>query len=224
MRTIKDILYEFRLAVDQLDSKNLVSLKLPAQLKLLNKAQRIVFRNRYKDFEKDEKLKMELQGLHIVERELKTTLFSKHQNIYTSSISDEVFAFTRKYALGSTDCCSNERIRLFDIQTDDIESISRNLKPSWDWRRANVRIADNKILVYSDAQMKIGKVVVDYVRYPKEMDIVGYTHFDGEKSTDRTCELQNLVDDIIHEAVFQSRLGAGDTAAAQAAALNLQRQ
>lgn len=224
--TIQQILYDFNLAADRLDSKSLVNLRLPAKIRLLNKAQRSVVKQRYREFQLTEKRIEDLQKLEVIEESLKALPWLKREHAYEVEFKQRPLFLTRKYALASTACCKAQRIRLHDTQSDDFELRlgSSVIKPSFLWRRALVRRADDKMYVYSEKGMAIDHVVVDYLRYPVDMDMTGYTHFNGEPSKDVSCELVELVDEIINEAVLNTRLDAGDVAAAQAVMAKVQRQ
>lgn len=81
-------------------------------------------------------------------------------------------------------------------------------QPSWEWRYTFHTILSNKLRIYKEKGFYIDHVDVVYYRRPIKMDIIGYTHEDGQDSTNTDLEFKiDLAEAIIDYAVS---ITAGD--------------
>lgn len=72
-----------------------------------------------------------------------------------------------------------------------------NSKPDFDFEQTFLTLAGDKIQVYK-SDFNIDKLIIDYRRLPKNIDIEGYINLDGTQSTNIDPELQDhLVNEIL---------------------------
>jgi hypothetical protein len=59
-------------------------------------------------------------------------------------------------------------------------------------------------------------VYIEYLRYPKPVDIEGYVHFDGTPSINQDCELEGyLEDEILDRACLELGIETDNTVIVQ---------
>lgn len=222
--TIQELVYDFQNKGDKLDAQFFKNIRLPQIIRCLNEAQLTVVMRKYgiqnplqRGFQAIQKRTDELQILEVYGKELKAK--KEKEGLYTTSILDaeKYFLLTRLQVEAKKECCS-ATLNGASVQTDDINVVlmDETTKPNFEWRRCPYRIASNKILAYSDG-FEIEKIVIDYLRYPIQMDIAGYEHFSGATSSNINCELPEFVQGkIVDEAVKNCKYYLGDLQGAQA--------
>ncbi len=97
------------------------------------------------------------------------------------------------------------KLRGIRVQTDDMDLIENSTldNSSFEWGECNYRIAQDKVRAVTDGTFGIKSGVIDYLRYPRMIDMKGYKHFDGSQSADVESELPYfLFPDIVDEAKF----------------------
>jgi hypothetical protein len=220
--TPEEMRYEFDLRADKVSSKNAMNLPLAAKVAYLNRGQVSLILNRYSGrnasrtgFEQSQLRTEDLQVLVVPEEELKVRRIQ--QDLYSSDLTATKQRFLirlRQFAYGSKDCKKGERITLKSTQIDDLEeALSDSFrKPDFRWREALVVTANNELRIYTDG-FSIDKVIMDYLRYPRNIDIAGYVHFNNTASADVLCELpEYLHDAVVQEAVANLKADLGDPA------------
>lgn len=73
-------------------------------------------------------------------------------------------------ALASNKVCNNVEISLFEIRTENLNSILQDEfnKPSFKWREAPMTINSNTASVYTDG-FSVEQLLLNYYRYPKQI-------------------------------------------------------
>jgi len=126
-----------------------------------------------------------------------------------------LFLLRASFVASKKDCQDVPIYNTYIVQTDDLNFNldDPDFVSNFEWREINYRLASDKIIAYTDRTFSITKADIDYLRYPKLIDIAGYTHFDGSASADVDCELP----DFLHEeiategiALFKLALGSPD--------------
>lgn len=222
--TIQEFVYDFKNKGDKLDAQFFNNIRLPQIIRSLNEAQLTVVKRKYgiqnplhRGFQAIQKRTDELQKLEVYNKELIAT--KEKEGLYVTSILDaeHYFLLTRLQVEAKKDCCKSI-LNGFVSQTDDLNIIliDETTKPNFEWRRCPYRIASNKILAYAE-KFEIETIIIDYLRYPIKMDMVGYEHFDGTQSSNINCELPEFIQgDIVDEAVKNCKYYLGDMQGAQA--------
>lgn len=226
MIDIKELVYDYKKKLDKLDSQDYPDIPLPVIIRDLNEAQMKIVLTRYspnnlyrQGFEGSQKRIDELSVLVVPDENLNTVV-KINDNIYSFDLdnTEENYLFLlRANFLVTTGNCTDILLDGINSKTDNLNTIlsSPFEQPSIPWRETPYRIADNKIRVYSDGDFKVTKAIIDYLRYPVKVDIIGYTDFDGSSSTNINSELPYfLKDDIVDAAVLLTRLSLKDDVAA----------
>ncbi len=77
-----------------------------------------------------------------------------------------------------------------------------NFRPSFEYQETIIDIASDELQIYTDGTFTPSFLYLTYIRYPKEIDKVGYVHFDGTDSIDQDSELEDyLKDELLDLAV-----------------------
>src|SRR5690606_27165133 len=100
-------------------------------------------------------------------------------------------------------CCSNEKLQLFPIRTENENEILNDEfnKPSFLYRESPYTISSNNINVYVD-DFKIDNIVLTYYRYPTQISLIDPE--DPESEFDETKQIEGddkLIDRVISLAV-----------------------
>ncbi len=213
--TIQEMVYQFKLESEKIDSQQSAKLELPQIILVLNTALINLVLDKYENpmkmgFETTQKRKKELQNLIVVDKTIKAPEQLQHKG-YTFNMNDldpEVLFLTRVQFKGIKNGCDGI-LDGVDTQSDDLNLVNRssNKKANFEWREAPFRLADNKIIVETDNTFKLTECLPEYIRYPKPMDMTGYERFDGTNSTDQHCELPGFLHpELITYAVYKSDL------------------
>ena len=215
--TVEEMLYEFDLSTDAVDSKRLNGIPLPAKIVYLNRGQEAFVMNAYESsrrqdvaFETKRKITEQLAQLHITNENGKIQgVSSKLFVVDLSTLANEKLIVTKVRAYGSKGDCKDQELKAIETQTDDFDNITSAFKsPNFNWRRVLHRTAAKGIEFYTDGLFKVSKVTLDYLKKPKRIDIAGYTRFTDEESEDSQCELPDVLAQrsIIAEAALQFKM------------------
>lgn len=159
------------------------------------------FKKRYQD------LQFLIENAEDHEFKPKETDKNIHKWIYTTEALDPHFMFyIDSYLIASKGSCKNRVIFINEdlVKHADINTLlnNSNYKPSFEYQETFCDISSDEVHYYTDGTWTIDKGYISYLRYPKEMDISGYEHFDGSSSTDVDCELEDyLKNEILDYAV-----------------------
>lgn len=73
--------------------------------------------------------------------------------------------------------------------------LNNNYKPSFEYQEVLVDIASDELHYYTDGTFTPKNVYLTYLRYPIDIDLVGYEHFNGDASANVDCELEDYLED-----------------------------
>lgn len=142
---------------------------------------------------------------------LTLTISDKYLNRYTALLDDvsPTFMFyLDSYMIADKKECKNrilyangDLVKHADITTLLLNS---NYKPSFEYQEVIVDIASDELHYYTDGTFTPKKVYLSYIRYPREIDLVGYVKFDGTDSTNVDCELEDYLEDELIDLAVQS--------------------
>jgi len=225
------MIYRFRLEANKVDSNQSQKLAIPAVVEYLNAGQLNLMKTRYGSnnayqatLEQIQKRIDEWQKLIVPHKILEGTE-DKDNKAYTFKLSEaEAYCFLLRCSfVASKEKCIGQTINnAYYVQTDDlnINFDNPNSNSNFEWREVNYRLAQDLIIAYTDSHFSfsIDKANIDYLRYPVEMDLSGYRHFDGTDSSDIDCELPKFLHpDIVTEGVllFKAALNHPDLQARQ---------
>lgn len=81
--------------------------------------------------------------------------------------------------------------------------LNSNYKPSFEYQEIIVDISSDELHYYTDGTFTPTLVYLSYIRYPKEIDIAGYVHFDGSDSENVNCELEDYLEEELLDIASQ---------------------
>lgn len=124
----------------------------------------------------------------------------------THSLTPHFMFYIDSYLLATKGECKNRVIYVNSelVKHADINLLltNTNYTPSFEYQETFADISSDEIHYYTDGTWTINKGFVSYIRYPKDMDIAGYEHFDGAASTNVDCEFEDyLKNEILDYAV-----------------------
>lgn len=132
-----------------------------------NKFQELVLQNRGSD---DVRY---IQNLLILDKKISNS--KKAFDHYDFEIPENYFDLADVRALASKEDCENQLIELFEMQSENINSILSDEfnKPSFKWREAPYTLNSNKVSVYvGDDDFKIDSLLMDYYRYANQISLI----------------------------------------------------
>lgn len=145
------------------------------------------------------------------DHKLSLTLGDKYMNKYISSIGNltpKFMFYLESYMIANKDECKN---RIIYCNTDlvkhtDIATLlqNSNYKPSFEYQETLCDISSDELHYYTDGTFTPINIYLSYIRYPKEMDLEGYIHFDGSNSSTVDCELEDYLEDELLDLTVQS--------------------
>jgi len=108
--------------------------------------------------------------------------------------------YVDSYLLADKGRCKNRKIWINrDLASHgDIQFILNNDQETFNF------VSSDELSIFTDGTFTPTKLYLSYVRYPKYIDKVGYTHFDGMLSTDENCELNAYLEDELLDLTVQS--------------------
>lgn len=212
--TTAEMIYSFKLKNDKLDNPGFRNLKLPQLIYILNEGMLSLIKKRYsgtsttlrKGMEEIQKRKDEFQKIIVPDEDISCDKFDK--NVFGFSFDNlkhEYMILARTQAFGKKDNCKTRALSGILAQSDDLNILSDSAadKSSFEWGECLFRLANNQLRFYAEEGMVIETARVDYVRYPKPLDLEGYVTMKGVPSTTVDCELPRFLhDDIVDEAGF----------------------
>jgi len=210
---IQEMVYQFRLQAQRVDTKSTTGIPLPQILIYLNDGMLSLLMQRYgpnnayrATLESIEKRIDEWQRLVIPHESMQGTADGDNRFLFPLLNTQQKYLFLlRCNFIGSKGDCSNQKFLSHYSQSDDLDINldNPNSNPNFEWRETLHRIAQDNIIAYTDGTFSLDKADIDYLRYPKVLDMAGYTHFDNSASIDADCELPEFLHgDIITEAVL----------------------
>ena len=213
MIAVHDLVYEFKLMLNKVNRQDNVDVPIEDILVYLNRAQlawvktKINPNNIYKaGYDSIRKRIDDLQRLKV--DNLALTPVKTNDLLYLGfdcsidSLKDYMF-YLSSYAVAKKKKCE-ETLTIDLVKHGDLSTryLDANFSPSFEWRTTLATLGDNKLTVYSGEDFSIQKVFLTYLRYPKVIDMEGYTKLDGTNSVDVDCELPEYAKpDIVDLAV-----------------------
>jgi hypothetical protein len=213
MISTEELVYEFKLALNKVNRQDNVNIPIEDIIVYLNQAQiswvktKLNPNNIYRaGYEAIRKRIDDLQVLKKDNIELKPVKTNDQLHIgYNCSLEDaeNYMFYINSYSKAIKNTCSgiltHDLIRSGDLTT---RYLNVNYSPSFEWRTTLVTLGDNNLTVYTDGTFEIDSVFINYLRYPKRIDITGYLKLDNTQSINQDCELPEYAkSDIVDLAV-----------------------
>lgn len=124
-----------------------------------------------------------------------------------------------EYILADKGGCKNNPLVVTQIRHGDINVVLRNTNtaPSFEYQEVPGTITNHRWQIFTDGSFKPTKLYLWYVRYPRKVDVDGYTHFDGSNSVNIDSELPYyLKEELVDIAVRNLALSTENQNAVQA--------
>lgn len=170
------------------------------------------FKKRYQD----------LQNLIVQFESLPTTPDSSDYPAFQADLTtttEPYFLPLDAYVLCSKGNCKNHLVTISKpIKHGDLTTLMYNnhYSPSFEWQETFSVISGDKYIVYTDGTFNVDSLHLTYIRYPKRIDVAGYTYFDGSPSVNQDCELPSyLEDELIRLALIELGMDTENTPVVQ---------
>lgn len=159
------------------------------------------FKKRYED----------LQKLVVSYKDLSLTLKNAQVNQWSANLdllNPKYMFYIDAYVIASKGICIDKKIWINkDLSKHgDLSLLLNNdhYKPSFEYQETFNSLSSNEMSIYTDGTFTPNKLWVSYMRYPVEIDKVGYIKFDGTASTNVNCELELYLEDELLDLTVQS--------------------
>jgi len=167
--------------LNKLSSNNSQNIQFPQFIRAFNTSQLQWVEDRIKINESSNLRTDEISQL-LTSVKLNTSI---KENFYEATKPSDYFHFKRLYG---TPC----NINIIPVKEADVNNLlkSSNWKPSLEWEETFATFVGNKIRIYKDETFNLTGIYLVYFRYPLDVDIAGYTKYNGSVSTSIDPEFQ----------------------------------
>lgn len=144
-------------------------------------------------------------------------LESSNNSTTTFRLPEDYFDFANLSVIATKGACSNKRLFTFEAKSEDLEELlaDESNKPSFEWRETFYLLSNQTVAVYK-TDFEISKSLLSYYRYPKKVDIKGYTNLNNQPSTSIDPEFDDkVVNKILLAMSKEFSANNGDTAGFQ---------
>lgn len=157
---------------------------------LYNKHAKVWLSSRVRQDRATEKID-ELQQLIIEEAQLSPVgVSSDHVDF---KLPDDWYEHISGYAICSQGPCKNKVINADQVKNEEKRLIlfDENWRPDFDFEWLPITIGEDQIQVFFK-NFSVDKFYIDYYRYPKDIDIAGYTRIDGTASVNINPDVDDI--------------------------------
>lgn len=192
---------------------------------IFNEQKRIWLDEKVKDKENNDYIE-DIQELLVPDVSLKKLSSSTLKDEF--ELPADFFRRCTSYSVASKDTCKNVVLVNWPVKPKDINVllVNTDTNPSFEYQETLYMVAGNKLLVYKD-NFNLDEVYLTYYKEPRDIDLEGYTHIDGEPSTNIDTELSDfnvnqIIDRVAVEILFNYESREQAQAAVQRIQLNEQ--
>ena len=157
-------------------------ISLPDKVRAINSAQIILVKrkvgvnNVYKmGFESFRKRFDDLDFL--IKKEIPLDITESNNNLVASTavLPDYMF-YINSFCTADRGDCKSRKIWNVLVPNNDLQNFIKdsNYKPSFDWQEQLITMSTDNLVIYKDPTCTLNKLYLDYLRQPKQVDIVGY--------------------------------------------------
>lgn len=213
MISVHDLVYEFKLILNKVNRQDNVDIPIEDILVYLNRAQlswiktkinpNNVYKAGYDSIRKriDDLQKLKVDNVALTPVKTNDLLYLGY-DCSIDGLTDYMF-YLSSYAIAKRKKCevplTVDLVKHGDLSTRYLDV---NFSPSFEWRTTLATLGDDKLTVYTGEDFTLKQVYLTYLRYPKPIDMEGYTKLDGMLSVDQDCELPEYAkSDIVDLAV-----------------------
>ena len=133
-------------------------------------------------------------------------------NIIINQFSGDITTLNPKYMLyvdgfilANKDTCLNRVLHPILIKHSDLWVYTNNslTRPSFEYQETLCTISNNSFEVYTDSTFTPVIAQINFIRYPKKIDYIGYQDFNGNNSITQDCELPYYLKDELVDLTVQ---------------------
>lgn len=207
--TILEMHYDFDLKIDRVASFSKEDFNRAEKDWLLNEGQLVLLKRKYginnvyqSGFEMSQKRIDDLSSLHIkfpLQSELSLITHNGVYELELSSLAYPYLFLTRGWVKASSEDCDDIRIKMREIQNDDLEDLLDDPfnKPSTEFIPVNFgRSSDidggTSIYLYPGT-LTLNSAFVEYLKQPNRLNFGGYTYLDGTVYTQTSSDMPTQV-------------------------------
>lgn len=204
-------------------------ISLPDKVRAINSAQLVLIKrkvglnNNYKmGFESFRKRFDDIDFL--IQKEIEKPITKSNNNLICSlqDLDDYMF-YINSYCTADRGKCKQRKIYNLLIPNNDAQNYIKdsNYRPSFDWQEQPITMSDNVLVIHKADDYTLDKLYLDYMRLPREVDIVGYTKRDltsQELVASRTIDSEfpkQLEDELLDIIIEQLAMTIVDNAQVQ---------
>lgn len=165
------LVYDFRRKRNSINTGQNQDIPLVDVIAYLNEAQEIWFENRCYVAQTDEKVRNDLRAWKVDMDSL--TLLTLDEDRVLAKYPKDLYKRLNQAVIATKDCCAgiSKRIPLRIIQSDDLYDSRMNpfRKADFFFEQISAIETNDGLVVYSDGEMDVDTVYVDYYRRPKDL-------------------------------------------------------
>jgi len=125
-----------------------------------------------------------------------------------SSLNHRMIVPVQSYVIANKGNCKKQVLDVIEVvKHEDIKMKlnSPHYSPSFNYQETLASISGDILYVYGDQEdtFTITNLFLSYLRYPVEIDIVGYIHLDNTPSATVDCELENYLENELVELAVE---------------------
>jgi hypothetical protein len=221
MIPIDSLLYKIDQRLNKVATNNHQQIPLEDKILALNEAQIKLIKQKMDGisvvsglgFDSFKKRYEDLQSLIIEFDEGKLPLVLKNETIheYTAKLDElkpDYMFYADSYVLADKGRCKDRIIWINKelAKHGDLQFLLNNehFRPSFEYQETFNFISSDEISIFTDGTFEPKHIYIMYVRYPIQVDKVGYIKFDGTESKDVDCELELFLEDELLDLTVQN--------------------
>lgn len=187
--TVKEIYKRFLIKINKNDTNSNINVPKGIFVLIFNEAKDFWLENKIEETRKNS-LKNHISELLVIDKEL--TIKDVTSKYTEFNLPEDFFDIESAYSICKRDTCMNRLVYNFDFKQRNKNALfqNENEKPSFEYQETLFNLSKNGLLVYTD-NFEIQKQFISYYRRPNNIDIVGYTRFDGTPSQDIEIDLED---------------------------------
>lgn len=145
-----------------------------------------------------------VQNFLVLDKEIPYS--SKSEDKYNFELPDNYFDLSDVRGKAEKDNCQ-DIINLYEMRTENLNELLTDeyTKPSFEWREALYTVNSNSLSIYTDKTFKVNDILLNYYRYPKQLELTNEQDPESGFKIDSVIEWDDKsLDDIISLMVFNS--------------------
>ncbi len=203
----KRLVVEFDRRFDRFSSDYKKNLRIEDKVSVLNEAQSKIFENRVSVAETNSEIRNDLRTFELKNTSLTKLRVEKDFSVFV--LPPNLYKMLRVKCVAFKEGCGSKEIPVTIFQTDDLEQALTDdfWKPSFEWENIIGDEGSEGFYVWHQDSCRIDKVIIDYYRFPQELECASMSptgmyrnaddtliDFDADCEFDKTFLWQSIVD------------------------------